>query len=47
MNDSDEKTGGGRVEDVTILVRSNKIMNEYPRGTSQVGRCEDGAARKA
>ena len=38
----DEKTGGGdgggRVEDVTIFIRSDKNRNEYIRGTAQVGR---------
>ena len=41
---TDEKTGGGdgggRVEDFTILVRSDKIRNECIRGTAQVGRLE-------
>ena len=35
------KDGGGRVEDVTILVivtRMDKIRNEYIGGTEQVGR---------
>ena len=43
---TDEKTGGGngdgRVEDVTIFIRSDarmdKIRNGYIRGTEQVGR---------